>query len=137
VRITGQALQEVNGHAAEGYPYEVCGALITASGSDLVTQVRRIRNEIVDRARDRYKLNPREHLQVQRECDEAGLKIVGYYHSHPDHPAQASETDAEMAWANTIYLIVSCAKGVVVASNAFVTDQDRGGTMRQVPLEVV
>ena len=136
MRITRQAMEEAGRHASDGYPNEICGALIAVAGSGLVTATRRIRNKILDRARDRYELDEREHIRVMRECDDAGLEIVGYYHSHPDHPAWASETDTKRSWARIVYLIVSCARGVVVDGNAFVTDQN-GGPMYQVPLEVV
>ena len=136
MRITRQALLEVHQHASEGYPNEVCGALIAARRSDLVTRTRRIRNKIVDRARDRYELDEREHIQVMRECDAGGLEIVGYYHSHPDHPAWASETDGKRSWAGYVYLIVSCHNGTVVDGNAFMTDQNFS-PMHQVPLDVV
>ena len=136
MRITRQALDEVQRHASAGYPNEICGALIAARGADLVTQARRIRNKVVDRARDRYELDEREHIQVMRECDAAGTEIVGYYHSHPDHPAWASETDSARSWAGYVYLIVSCHKGRVVDGNAFATNQDFT-KMHQIPLEVM
>lgn len=136
MKITDQAMAEIAAHAGDGYPNEICGALIAARRSDLVTQTRRIRNKIVDRARDRYELDEREHIQVMRDCDAAGTEIVGYYHSHPDHPAWASETDSQRSWAGYVYLIVSCHKGTVVDANAFETEKDHG-KMHQVPLEVV
>jgi proteasome lid subunit RPN8/RPN11 len=136
VRITPQAYDEVKQHASEGYPNEICGALIAARGADLVTSTRRIRNKVIDRARDRYELDEREHIQVMRDCDAAGLEIVGYYHSHPDHPAWASETDSGRSWAGYVYLIVSCHQGTVVDGNAFMADQNFT-KMHQVALEVV
>jgi proteasome lid subunit RPN8/RPN11 len=136
VRIADAALDEIRRHAGEGYPNEVCGILIAGRGSDLVIEVRRVRNTVVERARDRYEMDPRDQIRIQRECDAGGLDVVGYYHSHPDHPAQASITDATRCWAGPVYLIVSCVRGTVVDGNAFVADQD-GGPMHQVPLEVV
>ncbi len=136
MRITRRALQEVNQHAGEGYPYEICGMLIAERRTDPVTQTRRVRNVMVERARDRYEMDPRDQIRIQRECDAAGLEIVGYYHSHPDHPAQASITDAQRSWAGPVYLIVSCARGRVVDANAFVAEHD-GGPMRGEPLEVL
>ena len=136
MKITPQALGEVNAHAAEGYPFEICGILITSRGSDVVTEVRRVRNTIVDRARDRYEMDPRDQIRIQRECDASGLEIIGYYHSHPDHPARASVTDAQRSWAGPIYLIVSCVNGRVVEANAFVAERD-GGPMHAEPFKVV
>jgi proteasome lid subunit RPN8/RPN11 len=136
MRIARKAMEAIEAHASDGYPNEICGALVAARRSDLVTQARRIRNKIVDRARDRYELDEREHIQLMRECDASGLEIVGYYHSHPDHPAWASETDSRRSWSGYVYLIVSCHKGTVVDANAFATEEDHG-KMHQVPLEVI
>jgi proteasome lid subunit RPN8/RPN11 len=136
MKITHQALREVHQHAAEGYPNEICGILIAAPGSDVVTQSRRVRNTVVDRARDRYEMDPRDQIRIQDECDKRGLVIVGYYHTHPDHPAMASVTDSDRSWAGVTYLIVSCVKGEAKAQNAFMSDRDQG-TLRQVPLEIV
>jgi len=136
VRITRPALEEVHAHASAGYPYEVCGMLIATRGSGVVTRTSRVRNIVVDRARDRYEMDPRDQIRVQRECDAAGLEILGYYHSHPDHPAQASITDSTRSWAGPVYMIVSCVGGRVVDGNAFVAERD-GGPMHPVPLEVV
>jgi proteasome lid subunit RPN8/RPN11 len=136
VRITKEAYEQVGAHASDGYPYEVCGMLISARSDAVVTQTRRVRNTIVDRARDRYEMDPLDQIRIQRECDQTGLEIVGYYHSHPDHPAQASITDSRRSWAGPIYMIVSCVAGEVVDGNAFKAEQD-GGPMTAEPLEVV
>jgi proteasome lid subunit RPN8/RPN11 len=136
VRITREALDQVRAHAAEGYPYEICGILIAAPGSNPVTQTRRVRNTVVERARDRYEMDPLDQIRIQRECDDAGLEIVGYYHSHPDHPAQASITDSRRSWGGPVYVIVSCVKGQVVDGNAFRAERD-GGPMHPEPLDVI
>jgi proteasome lid subunit RPN8/RPN11 len=127
---------DVEAHAAEGYPNEICGMLIAAPGSDVVTLSRRVRNINVERARDRYLMDPKDQMRIQRECDEQGLEIVGYYHSHPDHPARASVTDSGAAWAGPVYMIVSCVRGTVEDARGWVADTD-GGTMHEVPVEVV
>ena len=136
MRITREAYEEVRAHASDGYPYEVCGMLISGRGGGMVTQTRRVRNTMVERARDRYEMDPRDQIRIQRECDDAGLEIKGYYHSHPDHPARASITDSQRSWAGPVYLIVSCVEGRVVDGNAFVAERD-GGPMRPEALEVV
>ncbi len=136
MKITPAALAEVHQHASDGYPFEICGILITSLGSDVVTTTRRVRNTVVERARDRYEMDPRDQIRIQRECDASGLDVVGYYHSHPDNPAQASITDSQRSWAGPVYLIVSCVKGSVVEGNAFVAERD-GGPMRSEPVEVL
>ena len=135
MRVERAALAEVDSHAVEGSPNEVCGLLIGPRGGGRVTQARRARNTVTERARDRYEIDPRDHIRSQKECDAAGLEVVGYYHSHPDHPAQPSVFDAERAWAGPLYLIVSVARGKVAGRNAFVAERD-GGPFQPEPLQV-
>jgi len=135
VKIHQSAMDAIDAHGTEGYPDEICGIMLGAQADHVVTEVRRARNIIVERSRDRYEIDPRDQIRIQREADAAGLDIVGYYHSHPDHPAQASRFDTERAWAGYVYVIVSIQAGKPVDANAFVAEQD-GGPFRPEPLEV-
>jgi proteasome lid subunit RPN8/RPN11 len=135
MKIATTALEAIREHGAEGYPHEICGIMLGPRGEGRVSEVRRARNIIVERARDRYEIDPRDHIRIQREADAEGLDIVGYYHSHPDHPAQASRFDTERAWAGYVYVIVSIQNAKPVDQNGFVADQD-GGPFRPEPLEV-
>lgn len=136
MKIHRQALDAIRAHGAEGYPHEICGIMIGPRGDRSVTVVKRARNIVVERARDRYEIDPRDHIRIQREADAAGLDIIGYYHSHPDHPAQASRFDTERAWSGYVYVIVSVQEGKPVDANAFVADSD-GGPFRSETLEIV
>jgi proteasome lid subunit RPN8/RPN11 len=135
MRIVETAIEAIRAHGAEGYPHEICGIMLGPRGDGAVTEVRRARNIVVERARDRYEIDPRDHIRIQREADADGLDIVGYYHSHPDHPAHASRFDTERAWAGYVYLIVAVDEGKPVDANAFVADKD-GGPFRPEPLEI-
>ena len=136
MKIARAAMEAVKAHGAEGYPHEICGILVGPRGSRTATDARRARNIIVDRARDRYEIDPRDHIRIQREADAGGQDIVGYYHSHPDHPAQASRFDTERAWSGYVYLIVSVANGEAVDANAFMAEKD-GGPFRPEAVDVV
>jgi proteasome lid subunit RPN8/RPN11 len=136
VKIRRQAFEAIRAHGGEGYPNEICGVMIGPPGDRTVTEVRRARNVIVDRARDRYEIDPREQIRIQKEADAAGLDIIGYYHSHPDHPAQASPFDTDRAWAGYVYLIIAVHGGKPIDANAFVADND-GGPFHPEPLEIV
>ncbi len=136
MKISAAALEAIRAHGAEGYPHEICGILLGPRGGRAATEARRARNIIVERARDRYEIDPRDHIRIQKEADADGLDILGYYHSHPDHPAQASRFDTERAWAGYVYVIVSVANGEPVDQNGFVADTD-GGPFRPEPLEIV
>jgi proteasome lid subunit RPN8/RPN11 len=135
VKIRRSAFEAIQAHGAEGYPNEICGIMLGPLGDHAVTEVRRARNIIVERSRDRYEIDPLDHIRIQREADEAGLDIVGYYHSHPDHPARASVFDTERAWSGYVYVIVSIEQGKPVDANAFVAEQD-GGPFHPEPLEI-
>ena len=136
MKIRQSALEAIQAHGAEGYPNEICGIMLGTQAEQVVIDVKRARNIIVERSRDRYEIDPLDHIRIQREADALGLDIVGYYHSHPDHPAQASRFDTERACAGYVYVIVSIEKGKPVDTNAFVTEAD-GGPFRPEPLEVI
>lgn len=140
MRIHREAMEAIQAHGAEGYPHEICGIMVGPRGKGTndrtVSEVKRARNIVVDRAHDRYEIDPRDHMRIQRDADAAGLDIVGYYHSHPDHPAQASRFDTERAWAGYVYLIVAIHSGKPVDANAFVAEKD-GGPFHSEPLDVV
>lgn len=136
MKIARAALEAIRAHGAEGYPHEICGVLLGPRGGRTATEAKRARNIVTDRARDRYEIDPKDHIRIQREADASGQDIVGYYHSHPDHPAQASRFDAERSWSGYVYVIVSVAKGKPEDANAFVAESD-GGPFRPEPLEVI
>ena len=136
MKILRDAIEAIRAHGAEGYPNEICGIMLGPRDDSTVTEVKRARNIIVERSRDRYEIDPRDHIRIEREADAAGLNIVGYYHSHPDHPAQASRFDTERAWAGYVYVIVSVREGNPVDANAFVANDD-GGPFHIEPLDVV
>ena len=100
---------ELDRHVTEGHPHEVCGLLI-GSGDGRRTTVEIVataRNLNQDRAHDRYELDPQDFMAADQAARDAGLDIVGIWHSHPDCPAVPSVTDLEAAWEGYSYLIVT------------------------------
>jgi len=125
-------LEQVLRHGEQAYPHECCGLLLGAMRGDsarVVSAIRRMRNANTESPRIRFDFDPREHLAAQREAREQGLEIVGFYHSHPDHPARPSPTDLERAaWPGYSYLIVSIVAGSAAATgtaNSFELAEDR------------
>jgi proteasome lid subunit RPN8/RPN11 len=114
-------------HGEETYPHECCGVLLGRfddNGAESVTKsvshIARCGNTRADSPHNRYQIDPRELIRIQREGRERGEDIVGFYHSHPDHPAQWSPTDlAEAHWFGCSYVITSVEKGVATITNAF------------------
>ena len=120
--------------AEAAYPYEGCGVLVGTS--EEVTEVRPGRNirGPEDRARDRYVLDPRDILQAERDADLAGLEVVGFWHTHPDHPSRASRFDADHAWPGYLYVIVSVIAGKSVAEQGWVLESEDPPEFREEPL---
>jgi proteasome lid subunit RPN8/RPN11 len=56
-------------------------------------------------------MTPKDWARLEDEADAKGLTLVGYYHSHPDHPAIPSEFDRSWALPNFKYLITSVQQG--------------------------
>ena len=99
--------------AAAAYPLEGCGVLVGAVGVDGSVSVRSVSGaaNLSPRGRDRYELDPLAIVRAERAAREAGLEVVGFWHSHPDHPAVPSRLDTERAWADYLYVIVSTSPG--------------------------
>lgn len=121
-------------HAMATYPEECCGVLIGSSrreGSDqemelaLVQQVLSIENERQDSRHNRFLITPETVLAAHRQARAAGLDVLGYYHSHPDHPAKPSEYDREHAWPGMSYLIVSVEGGEIADTRSWRLIEDR------------
>lgn len=101
--------RRVSDWVCAGYPRETCGLLLGLNeGSETrVLEVRQAKNLNTQRAGDRYKLDPGDHLRAEQAARDSGLEIVGVWHSHPDHPAEPSETDRAAAWEGWSYAILA------------------------------
>ena len=110
-------------HGEETYPHECCGVLLgrfDEDGAKTVLCVARCGNTRADSPHNRYNIDPRKLIRIQREGRERGEDIVGFYHSHPDHRAQWSSTDlAEAHWFGCSYVITSVEKGRATITNSF------------------
>jgi proteasome lid subunit RPN8/RPN11 len=108
--VAGSALMaEIGRLAAEAYPNEGCGVLVGTAGEGIIRieAVLPGRNLRSDRARDRYELDPADIVKAERVARAAGFDVVGFWHSHPDHPARPSAFDTERAWTDYLYVITS------------------------------
>jgi proteasome lid subunit RPN8/RPN11 len=123
LRIPNPALEELRRHGEETYPHECCGALlgtIEDGGAITVSSVARCGNTRTDSPQNRYNIDARELMTIQRHALKTGVDIVGFYHSHPDHPACWSPTDlADAYWIGCSYVITSVDKGRANLTNSF------------------
>jgi proteasome lid subunit RPN8/RPN11 len=131
--ISQPECQAIRHHAEREYPRECCGVLagrISAEGTKTVRTVIPCRNVRGDSPQNRYEISPEELLRIQRQCREDGYDIVGFYHSHPDHPAQWSGTDlAEAHWTGCSYVITSVEQGRATQTKSFTLRGDAANDM--------
>jgi proteasome lid subunit RPN8/RPN11 len=115
--------KQLRQHGEETYPHECCGVLtgrIDEEGRRTVQAIVRCGNTRTDSPANRYHIDPVELVRIQREAMLASCDIVGFYHSHPDHPARWSTTDlAEAHWIGCSYVITSIENGRAVLTNSF------------------
>jgi proteasome lid subunit RPN8/RPN11 len=114
--------EAIRAHGEQTYPHECCGVLVgkfTPDGWSLEAAVP-AGNTRTDSAHNRYQIAPVELVRIERDARRQGLGIAGFYHSHPDHPAQWSATDfAEAHWLGCSYVITEVAQGKAVVTNSF------------------
>lgn len=122
LKIQASDYDQIRRHGEETYPNECCGILVGTSEGDVrsVRSTVRCNNISKDSPKKRYDIDPRELARAQREAHASGLDIVGFYHSHPDHPPQWSQTDFEEAhWIGCSYVITAVENGKATQTNSF------------------
>jgi proteasome lid subunit RPN8/RPN11 len=132
LRLPKAVYDQIRAHGEQTYPHECCGALLGQStpGGWRVRSAVPAGNTRTDSAHNRYQISPLELVKIEREARRQGLGIAGFYHSHPDHPAQWSNTDfAEAHWLGCSYVITEVAHGTAAVTNSFLlsgaTEEDK------------
>lgn len=144
LRLTEQQREAIRQHGAREYPNECCGILLghTNGARKEVREVVPLKNLRADRdraqkfvplkdpgresERNRYLIDPADQIKVEKDARARGIEVVGYYHSHPDHPARPSDYDREHAWPWYSYIIVSVQRGEPKELTCWVLSDDRG-----------
>ena len=137
MKITDSLLKQIYAHGKEAYPGECFGFLVgSGSGGGSVRQVVRGTNLNTER-NDRFEMDPKEFLRVDRAAEDAGYEIIGFYHSHPDWPAIPSQTDILSEVEGSYYMIVSIHEGMPLNSTVWQIAADEPRRFAQLPLEIV
>jgi proteasome lid subunit RPN8/RPN11 len=110
-------------HGQETYPHECCGALI--GHGDTVTAAVALPNTTEEGPRRRFLVRPSDYMMAERKATELGGELLGFYHSHPDHPARPSQFDLDHAWPNFHYVIVAVASGAAADMTVWFLKDDR------------
>jgi proteasome lid subunit RPN8/RPN11 len=120
--MSAEQIDQITEHCQQAYPHEGCGILLgrAENGHKTVVDVLPTGNAREESAQHhRYLIPPEALLEGALQAEERGLEVIGYFHSHPDHPDQPSEYDREHAWPLYSYLIVAVHDGRAVASRSW------------------
>ena len=135
VSMSQELLEKIRRHGEETYPQECCGALLgrdrsTQAGEETpraILELVPLVNRREDSPQNRFSVAPQDVIKADRAAEARGLDVVGWYHSHPDHPARPSEYDRTHAWPWYSYIIVSVAKGAAGEMTSWRLEEDRAG----------
>jgi proteasome lid subunit RPN8/RPN11 len=109
VAVTPGVDEAIRRHGEETYPHECCGALVGEAGR--VTATVPLSNTTEEGPRRRFLVRPSDYRLAESRASELGGELLGFYHSHPDHPARPSQYDLDHAWPTFAYVIVAVAAG--------------------------
>jgi proteasome lid subunit RPN8/RPN11 len=142
LKIPNAIYDQIRQHGEASYPQECCGVLVgefDEAGGKVVIKLTQCGNTRTDSPANRYHINPSELVRIQREALLAGHDIVGFYHSHPDHPAMWSPTDlAEAHWTDCSYVITSVENGRASQTNSFLLlDQEEAKHFEDEELDII
>ncbi len=113
----------IRGHGEETFPHECCGALI--GRDDRVIAAVPLPNTTEEGPRRRFLVRPSDYRTAEQKASELGGELLGFYHSHPDHPARPSQFDLDHAWPNFAYVIVSVMAGTSRLMTVWYLHEDR------------
>lgn len=142
LKIEKSVYDFLRSHGEQTYPHECCGVLLghDNGGERVATQAKPCGNTRTDSPQNRYNIDPKDLIRIQLDGREDGLDILGFYHSHPDHPAQWSQTDlAEAHWLGCSYVITSVMNGQADVTNSFrlTGDSEESKRLEDEDIEVV
>jgi proteasome lid subunit RPN8/RPN11 len=123
LQVTGAIDQAIRRHGEETYPHECCGALVGRDGT--VLHVVPLPNTTEEGPRRRFLVRPSDYRVAEQRAGELGGDLLGFYHSHPDHPARPSQYDLDHAWPTFAYIIVAVAGGAARDMTVWYLQDDR------------
>ena len=129
LRIGAGDVEHIHDHAREAYPEECAGALVGMDTGEMkvVVDVWRAQNTHEEDRGRRFLIEPLQIKEFEERVQERDMDLLGFYHSHPDHPAEPSEYDREHAWPYYSYVIASVGEAEVNDMRSWVLKDDRSG----------
>lgn len=143
--ISAELAEKIREHGVETYPYECCGALLGTDYAGLANdpnqESRKVSREVLslfplvnrrdDSPRNRFAVTADDVREAEKAASAQGLEVIGWYHSHPDHPAKPSDFDRDHAWPWYSYIIVSVHTGVPQDMTSWRLKDDRSGYLEE------
>ena len=121
--ISAAVDQAIRRHGEETYPHECCGALVGKGA--FVSEIVALPNTTEEGPRRRFLVRPSDYRLAESRATELGGELLGFYHSHPDHPARPSQYDLDHAWPTFAYIIVAVAAGAAADMTVWFLKDDR------------
>jgi proteasome lid subunit RPN8/RPN11 len=122
-------LKQIQTHGQSAYPNEGVGLLLgTVTGRDKTAAgILELANSWpADEQFHRYQVGGDDMLKGELEAARRGLDVLGFFHSHPDHPAEPSTTDHAWAtWPWYSYVITTIALGKATVTRSWQLREDR------------
>jgi proteasome lid subunit RPN8/RPN11 len=129
IRLSQQHSDQIRTYGEQEYPNECCGLLIggfAESGIKTVIEVQPVSNaREADAKHNRFLIRPEELMRGERYAARKGLDVIGFYHSHPDHPAVPSQYDLEHAWPVYSYIVLAVRDGQAQDLRSWELQSDR------------
>ena len=126
-------------HAQADYPREACGILVgrVEDGRRRITRTVETANVEPTRVHDRFLMDPQGLFRTIKQTRGTPEDIVGYYHSHPDHPPRPSATDLQFAsdWPDHAFLIVEVRDHLAIGCRSWVVPEG-GDAFVEEPVEI-
>jgi proteasome lid subunit RPN8/RPN11 len=133
VWMSHDVAERIRHHGAETFPYECCGALLGRDSQETreVLELFPLVNRRDDSPRNRFEVTANDVRDAEKAATAHGLEVIGWYHSHPDHPARPSDFDREHAWPWYSYVIVSVMAGKPADMTSWRLNDDRQNYSRE------
>ena len=127
IELTDQVATAIREQGEHTFPYECCGFMLGKEDENgrRFTELISAENTRAENKERRFEITPKAFMDAERYAEKNGLELLGFYHSHPNHPAKPSDYDLAHAWPRYSYVIVSVMEGKSADMTSWILKEDR------------
>ncbi|MFP3153065.1 M67 family metallopeptidase [Lachnospiraceae bacterium ZAX-1] len=129
IKLSKDTESAIRAEGEKAYPNECCGILLGELEKDNVRRIEELIPIINAREQEeqyhRFRIEPDDFMKAEQKARKQGMEVLGFYHSHPDHPAKPSEYDREYALPFYAYPILEVSNGKALAFHSWELSKDR------------